>query len=156
MQPHRWQPTRLCCPWDLPGKITGVACHFLLQHMKVKGKMKSLSHVRLFVTPWTVAYQAPLSMGVSRQDYWSGLPFPSPNICTQLCPTLCSPVESTLQGSSARVIFKQEYWSGVPHLTPGNITPDPGIKPTTLALLESRFFTTGTSWEAHTTEPRSE
>ena len=34
--------------------------------------------VRLFVTPWTVAHQAPLSMGFSRQDYWSGLPFPSP------------------------------------------------------------------------------
>ena len=40
--------------------------------------MKSLSHVRLFVTPWTIAYQAPLSMGFSRQEYWSGLPFPSP------------------------------------------------------------------------------
>ena len=41
-------------------------------------EVKSLSHVRLFVTPWTVAYQAPLSMGFSRQEYWSGLPFPSP------------------------------------------------------------------------------
>ena len=40
--------------------------------------MKLLSHVRLFATPWTVAYQAPLSMGFSRQEYWSGLPFPSP------------------------------------------------------------------------------
>ena len=40
--------------------------------------MKSLSHVRLFATPWTVAYQAPPSMGFSRQEYWSGLPFPSP------------------------------------------------------------------------------
>ena len=37
-----------------------------------------LSHVRLFVTPWTVAHQAPLSMGFPRQEYWSGLPFPSP------------------------------------------------------------------------------
>ena len=37
-----------------------------------------LSHVRLFVTPWTVAYQAPLSMGFSRQEYWSGLPCPPP------------------------------------------------------------------------------
>ena len=41
-------------------------------------EVKSLSHVRLFVTPWTVAYQAPPSMGFSRQEYWSGLPFPSP------------------------------------------------------------------------------
>ena len=40
--------------------------------------MKSLSHVQLFVTPWTVAHQAPPSMGFSRQEYWSGLPFPSP------------------------------------------------------------------------------
>ena len=40
--------------------------------------MKSLSHVQLFATPWTVAHQAPLSMGFSRQEYWSGLPFPSP------------------------------------------------------------------------------
>ena len=40
--------------------------------------MKSLSHVQLFVTPWTVAYHAPPSMGYSRQEYWSGLPFPSP------------------------------------------------------------------------------
>ena len=40
--------------------------------------MKSVSRVRLFVTPWTVAHQAPLSMGFSRQEYWSGLPFPSP------------------------------------------------------------------------------
>ena len=41
-------------------------------------KLKSLSGVRLFVTPWTVAYQAPPSMGFSRQEYWSGLSFPSP------------------------------------------------------------------------------
>ena len=41
-------------------------------------KVKSLSRVRLFVTPWTVAYQAPPSMGFSRQKCWSGLPFPSP------------------------------------------------------------------------------
>ena len=40
--------------------------------------VKSLSRVQLFVDPWTVAYQAPLSMGFSRQEYWSGLPFPSP------------------------------------------------------------------------------
>ena len=41
-------------------------------------KVKSLSHVRLFVTPWTVAYEAPPSMGFSRQEDWSGVPLPSP------------------------------------------------------------------------------
>ena len=43
-----------------------------------EGKGKSLSRVQLFVTPWTVAYQAYPTMGFSRQEYWSGLPFPSP------------------------------------------------------------------------------
>ena len=43
-------------------------------------KVKSLSRVRLFATPWTAAYQAPLSMGFSRQEYWSGVPLPSPMI----------------------------------------------------------------------------
>ena len=41
-------------------------------------KVKSLSRVRLFATPWTIAYQAPPSMGFSRQECWNGLPFPSP------------------------------------------------------------------------------
>ena len=40
--------------------------------------MKLLSYAQLFATPWTVAYQAPLSVGFSRQEYWNGLPFPSP------------------------------------------------------------------------------
>ena len=44
----------------------------------MKVKVKSLSHVRLFATLWTVAYQALPSMEFSRQEYWSGLPFPSP------------------------------------------------------------------------------
>ena len=51
--------------------------HTPLPHWK-KVKVKSLSLVRLFTTPWTVAYQAPWSMGFSRQEYWSGLPFPFP------------------------------------------------------------------------------
>ena len=46
--------------------------------LPVRVKVKSLSRVRLFATPWTVAYQAPPSMGFFRQEYWSGLPFPSP------------------------------------------------------------------------------
>ena len=42
-------------------------------------KVKSLSHARLLATPWTAAYQAPLSMGFSRQEYWIGVPLPSPH-----------------------------------------------------------------------------
>ena len=94
VRPHRQQPTRLRRPWDSPGKNTGVGCHFMrgiLQtrilewvaiafsnawKWKLKGKL--LSCCRLLVTSWTAAYQAPLSMGFSRQEYWSGVPLPSP------------------------------------------------------------------------------
>ena len=73
VRPHRRQLTRLPHPRDSSGKNTGVGCHFLLQCMK----MKSESPVRLLATPWTAAYQAPLSMGFSRQESWSGVPSPS-------------------------------------------------------------------------------
>ena len=49
-----------------------------LTTLTVDRREKSLSRVRLFASPWTVAHQAPLSMGFSRQEYWSGLPFTSP------------------------------------------------------------------------------
>ena len=53
---------------------------YALEFLKVKKvkKVKLLSRVRLFETPWTVAYQASPTMGFSRQEYWSGLSFPSP------------------------------------------------------------------------------
>ena len=59
--------------------------------------MKSFSRVRLFVTPWTVAYQAPLSVGFSRQEYWSGSPFPSPG---DLSDPGIEPRSSSLQADS--------------------------------------------------------
>ena len=74
LRPHRWQPIRLPRPWDSQGKNTGVGCHFILQCVKVK----SLSCVQLVATWWTAAYQAPPSMGFFRQEYWSGVPLPSP------------------------------------------------------------------------------
>ena len=61
---------------------------------KWKVKVKSLSHVWLFATPWTAAYQAPPSMGFSRWEYWSGLPLPSP----------CRGGE------------KKSFWNGAKHL----------------------------------------
>ena len=50
-----------------------------------------LSRVQLFVTPWTVAHEAPLSMGFSRQEYWSGLPFPPPGNVPDLWVETCVP-----------------------------------------------------------------
>ena len=52
---------------------------------KWKAKVKSLSCVRLLATPWTAAHQAPPSMGFSRQEFWSGLPLPSPAIWLDCC-----------------------------------------------------------------------
>ena len=83
VRPHRQQPTRLPRPWDSPGKNTGVACHVLLQCMKVK--VKSLSRVRLLATLWIAGYQAPPSMGFARQEYWSGVPLPSLHIPVAHC-----------------------------------------------------------------------
>ena len=51
---------------------------------KWKVKVKSLSHVRLLASPWTAAYKAPPSMGFSRQEYWSGVPLPSPSNLTSI------------------------------------------------------------------------
>ena len=74
---------------------------------KWKVKVKSLSRVWLLATPWTVAHQAPPSMGVSRQEYWSGVPLPSP--CEHakslhLCPTLWDPMDCSPAGSQARIL----------------------------------------------------
>ena len=78
---HSWvwneflKHTNICRPW---GTYTVARPFTHITLCKVKWKL--LSHVRLFATPWTVAHQAPLSMGFSRQKYWSGVPFPSPGI----------------------------------------------------------------------------
>ena len=60
------------------GHCSGGIAWDLWQSDTSQSEVKSLSRVRLLATPWTVAYQAPPSMGFSRQEYRSGLPFPSP------------------------------------------------------------------------------
>ena len=114
MQSHRRQPTRLPRPWDSPGKNTGVGCHFLLQCMKAKSEVKLLSRVWLLATPWTAAHQAPPSMGFSRQEYWSGVPLPSPLfplglakwISVKWCPIVISVHISWLSGLPGSLYFQ--------------------------------------------------
>ena len=65
-------------PGLLPARTLEWVAIFFSNAWKWKVKVKSLSCVRLVATPWTAAHQAPLSMGFSRQEYWSGLPSPSP------------------------------------------------------------------------------
>ena len=81
---------------------------------KVKGK--SLSCVRPSVTPWTAAFQAPLSMGFSRQEYWSGVPFPSPyQIWTQTKPAVGSnnPSDTQLVTRRHDLIYWHLLWKKV-------------------------------------------
>ena len=89
----------LCDPIDcsLPGSsVPGILQARTQEWVSIsfwKVKVKSFSHARLFTTPWTAAYQAPPSMGFSRQEYWSGLPSPSSihkNMCIEtICIWLC-------------------------------------------------------------------
>ena len=71
-------PSGSSVPGILQARILGWVAISSSNAWKWKVKAKSLSRVRLFATPWTVAYQAPPSMGFSRWEYWSGVPFPSP------------------------------------------------------------------------------
>ena len=87
-------------------------------------KVKLLSHVRLLATPWTAAYQAPPSMGFSRQEYWSGVLLPSPHDVIEVtffffffptaaaakslqsCPTLSNPIDGSPPGSAVPGILQ--------------------------------------------------
>ena len=76
--PHRRQPTRLPVPDILQARTLEWVAISFSNAWKWKMRVKSLSGVRLLATPWTAAYQAPLSMRFFRQEYWSGVPLPSP------------------------------------------------------------------------------
>ena len=71
-------------PGILQARILELVAISFSNACKWKVKVKSLSHVRPLATPWTAAYQAPLSMGFSRQEYWSGVPLPSPILNTSI------------------------------------------------------------------------
>ena len=70
---------RLPCPWDSPGKNTGVGCHFLLQWMKVKSDSEVAQSCPTLSDPRIAAYQAPLSMEFSRQECQKSRRLMAPN-----------------------------------------------------------------------------
>ena len=78
VRPQRRQPTRSPVLEILQARTLEWVAISFSRAWQWKVNVKSLSHVRLLVTPWTAAYQAPPSMGFARQEYWSGLPLPSP------------------------------------------------------------------------------
>ena len=93
--------------------------------------LSCFSCVRLCATPQTAAHQAPPSLGFSRQEHWSGLPFPSSrHACmlscfsrVQLCATLCTAAHKAPPSTG---FSRQEYWSGLPFPSPGDL-PNPRI-----------------------------
>ena len=107
VRPHRRQPTRLPIPGILQARTLEWIAISFSNAWKWKVKGKSLSRIRPSATPWTAAYQAPPSIGFSRQEYWSGVPLPSllslvaatAAKSLQSCPTLCDPTDSSPPGS---------------------------------------------------------
>ena len=97
---------------NLQARTLEVGCHFLLQCMKVKSQSEFAQLCPTLSDPWTAAYQAPPSMGFSRQEYCSGVPLPSPWGYTaaakslQSCPTLCDPRGGSPPGSPVPVILQ--------------------------------------------------
>ena len=80
--PHRQKPTRLPRPWDSPGKKTGVACHFLLQRMKVKSEREVTQSCPTLRNRMDCSLPGSSVHGISRQEYWSGMTLPSPGTTT--------------------------------------------------------------------------
>ena len=119
-------------------------------------KVKLLSRVWLFAIPWTIACQVPPSMGLSRQEYWNGLPF-NIELKFYMCVLSClsrvqlfeTPWTVIHQAPLSMGFSRQEYWSGLPCPPPGDL-PNPGIKSVSplSPALAGRFFTTRATWEA--------
>ena len=120
---------------------------------KWKVKVKLLSRAWLLATPWTAAYQAPPSMGFSRQEYWSGVPSPSPPLSywvifncykwsevkvAQSYPTLCDSMDYSLPGSSVHGILQPRIleWVAVPFFRESS-QPRDRIK---ISCIVGRFF----------------
>ena len=96
VRPHIRQPTRLPSPWESPGKNTGVGCHFLLQCMKVKSESEVTQSCPTLRDPMDCSLPGSSIHGIFQEEYWSGVPLPSPN--------------NTLQGINSR-IFEAEEWT---------------------------------------------
>jgi len=112
LRPHRRQPTRLPCPWDSPGKNTGVGCHFLLQCMKVKSESEVAQSCPTLSDPMDCSLPGSSVHGIfqARLLEWGAIAFsddqPSESEVAQLCPTLCNPMDYSLPGYSVHGILQ--------------------------------------------------
>ena len=86
VRPKRQQPTRLHCPWDSPGKNTGVGCHFLLQWMKVKSESEVAQSCPTLWDPMDCSLPGSSVDGICQEEYWSGV-LELHSVCRQIWKT---------------------------------------------------------------------
>ena len=105
VRPHRWQPTRLPCPWDSSGKNTGVGCHFLLQCMKVKSESEVAQSCLTLSDPMDGSLPGSSVHGIiqARVLEWVAIAF---SMYAQSYATLCDPMDYNLLGSTVYGIFQ--------------------------------------------------
>ena len=130
-RPHGLQPTRLLCPWDFPGKSTGVGCHCLL-HLWLLWNTDCIPCVVQYIL---VAYF------MSNNLYLLILCACMCAKSLQSCLTLWNSMDCSPPGSSVHRILQAKYWSGLPPPPPGDLL-NPGIEPESLMspVLAGRFF----------------
>ena len=127
---HRQQPTRFPHPWGSLGKNTGVGCHFLLQCMKVKSESEVAQSCPTPSDPMNGSLPGSSVRGFSRQEYWSGVPLPSPRLTPENAkPTLANSEQATdpssvslcleiLECLSVRLPFSRHMPKQDPHRNP--------------------------------------
>ena len=117
VHPHRRQPTRLCHPWDSPGKNTEVGCHFLLQCVKVKRESEVIQSCLTLHDPMDCSLPGSSIHGIFQARI------------LEWVLTLCTPMKRSPPGSSLLGIFpvRKLEWVALP---PPRDLPDPGIEPT--------------------------
>ena len=113
MQPHRWKPTRLLCPWDSPGKNTGVGCHFLLQCMKVKSESELAQSCPTLSDPMDCSLRGSSVHGISQARVleWGAIAFSVTRSYELPNVDLSSYSSTTHQGQGYHTVEnRREYW----------------------------------------------
>ena len=116
VQPHRRQPTRLPCPWDSPGKNTGMGCHFLLQCMKVKSEGEVAQSCPTLSNPMDCSLPGSSVHGIfqARVLEWIVIAFSGGQIRFSRIQLFATPWTVAYHAPPSMEFSRQEYWSGVP------------------------------------------
>ena len=157
VRPHRWQPTRLPCPQDSPGKNTGVGCHFLLQCMKVKSESEVAQSCLTLSDPMECSPPGSSVHGIflgchcllpwhDRYVIFVELHMKVKVLVTYSCPTLCNTMDSSPPSSSVHGILQARImeWLAIP-FSRGSSQPRDW---TQVSCITGRFFTIWATWKS--------